>query len=68
MTLENTKPELVVLRQGIAPQMLTGRISKICCFTASNILQEWQSDIVYSEPPGNADWGELKSWTTEPKK
>jgi hypothetical protein len=26
-----------------------------CCFTASNILQEWQSDSVYSERPGNAD-------------
>ena len=26
-----------------------------CCFTASNILQEWQSDTVYSERPGNAD-------------
>ena len=26
-----------------------------CCFTASNILQEWQSDTVYSERLGNAD-------------
>ena len=26
-----------------------------CCFTASNILQEWQSDTVFSERPGNAD-------------
>jgi hypothetical protein len=26
-----------------------------CCFTASNILQEWQSDTVYSERTGNAD-------------
>ena len=26
-----------------------------CCFTASKILQEWQSDTVYSERPGNAD-------------
>jgi hypothetical protein len=25
-----------------------------CCFTASNILQEWQSDTVYSERPENA--------------
>ena len=26
-----------------------------CCFTASNILQEWLCDTVYSERPGNAD-------------
>ena len=26
-----------------------------CCFTASNILKEWQGDTFYSERPGNAE-------------